>query len=397
MQRNRPVADLEIEETTGRIRKIYGVWEAERLPVGVTVRKGVPDRAALNEWWADRAIPMERRGVREAILYLGVSDTAVLPAAALGMSLSDAYWIRPEGSGATWEEKNFFTNPFRGDVGEALLGKFAEGETPDLYSPDNTTDGYLIKRWEIIDGKRYLLKGGSPPFYQQPFCEAAASEIMDRLGIDHVPYSLVVREGEPYSLCEDLADQDRELVSAWRIMQTRKKSSSTSVYRHFVDCCQALGAGDVTEALNRMIVLDYIIANEDRHLSNFGLLRDTRTLSWIGFAPVYDSGSSLGYNKTANQIRGGTGIQCKPFKKNHEDQLKLAGDLSWVNFTRLADIEDWIRDRGRFLDEDRREAICRALRGRIDRLKEQASRGRSETMMNTEGDVERDLREDYRI
>ena len=38
------MADLEIEETTGRIRKIYGVWEAERLPVGVTVRKGVPDR-----------------------------------------------------------------------------------------------------------------------------------------------------------------------------------------------------------------------------------------------------------------------------------------------------------------------------------------------------------------
>ncbi len=41
-----------------------------------------------------------------------------------------------------------------------------------------------------------------------------------------------------------------------------------------------------------MIVLDYIIANEDRHLNNFGLLRNAETLEWYGFAPIYDSGSS---------------------------------------------------------------------------------------------------------
>ena len=27
-------------------------------------------------------------------------------------------------------------------------------------SPDNTTDGWLKKRWTVMDGKRCLLKGG---------------------------------------------------------------------------------------------------------------------------------------------------------------------------------------------------------------------------------------------
>ncbi len=34
-----------------------------------------------------------------------------------------------------------------------------------------------------------------------------------------------------------------------------------------------------------MIVLDYLIANEDRHLNNFGVIRNAETLEWLGFAP----------------------------------------------------------------------------------------------------------------
>ena len=61
----------------------------------------------------------------------------------------------------------------------------------DLRSPDNTSDGYLKKRWKIIGGKRCLLKAGSNPFMQQPFNEAAASLVAQRLGIPHVPYTLL--------------------------------------------------------------------------------------------------------------------------------------------------------------------------------------------------------------
>jgi len=79
--------------------------------------------------------------------------------------------------------------------------------------------------------------------------------------------------------------------------------------------------------LDRMIVLDYIIANEDRHFNNFGVLRNAETLEWIGMAPIYDSGTSLGYDKMPIQIYIGRDITCKPFKKSHTEQLKLVSSF----------------------------------------------------------------------
>jgi hypothetical protein len=86
---------------------------------------------------------------------------------------------------------------------------------------------------------------------------------MERLNIPHVPYTLIWNKESPYSVCEDFVDENTELVPAWRVMMTQKKNNSTSVYQHFVNCCEALGVKDCVRFLDRMITLDYIIANED--------------------------------------------------------------------------------------------------------------------------------------
>ena len=105
-----------------------------------------------------------------------------------------------------------------------------------------------------------------------------ASEIMGRLGIPHVPYSVIWMDGEPYSVCEDLVTAGTELIPAWRILKIQKKNNSVSVYQHFVHCCETLGICGTVPFLDRMMVLDYVIANEDRHFNNFGVLRDAETL-----------------------------------------------------------------------------------------------------------------------
>ena len=43
----------------------------------------------------------------------------------------------------------------------------------------------------------------------------------------------------------------------------------------------------------RLIFMDTICANPDRHTNNFGLLRDIRTGELIGFAPNYDNNMAL--------------------------------------------------------------------------------------------------------
>ena len=212
-------------------------------------------------------------GIREALELLHLPDTKTLLMCCVGLSLSDQYWMKPEGSGLRWEDINFFDHDFSMDIGDALFGSRGADAGFDFSSPDNTSDGFLKKRWKIIDGRRCLIKGGSNPFQQQPFNEVIACRIMERLGIIHVPYSIVWSDGLPYSVCEDFVTPDTELVSAWRLMKTLRKDNSTSVYQHFIRCCEELGVRGIQHSLDQMIVLDYLIANEDRHLNNFGLLR----------------------------------------------------------------------------------------------------------------------------
>ena len=400
MHRRAEVAKLELDDETGIIRKIESVMSAEHLPVGVPVKDGIADRHELNKWWADRSIPASRSGVREALETLNLTDTKILLIRCFGLSLSDQYWIRPEGTGLTWEKINFFDNPFSDDMGDVLFGKPNKAEDFDFSSPDNTSDGYLKKRWKIANGKRCLIKGGSNLERQQPFNEVIASKIMDRLGIDHVPYNIIWEDGEPYSVCEDFVTRDTELISAWRIIQTQKKDNSTSVYQHFVNCCKSLGAPGVVPALDRMIVLDYIIANEDRHLNNFGLLRNAETLEWLGFAPIYDSGSSLGYNSLLSQIHTERNITCKPFKRRHDEQVKLVTSFDWIDFSKLSDAGDMVREvfsdprAKELISENRKEAIVQMVERHIESLQTIAE-SHTPREDSTEDDVEENVAEDY--
>ena len=302
MHKRLAVAELELDEATGSIIHINTVYTPEHLPVGTCAPSGAVDRAALNQWWTGRCIPTTRLGIREALETLGLPSPQLLPLRSYGLSLSDHYWISPKDAGVTWDTINFYDNPFSDDVGSVLFGQPKPSAGVDFCSPDNTTDGYLRKCWKIVDGARCLIKGGSAPFQQQPFNEVIATGILERLNIPHVPYRLLWSNGQPYSVCTDFVTPDTELVTAWQVMQIQKKSNHQSVYQHFLSCCQALGVDNIVPALDQMLVVDYLLANEDRHLNNFGLLRDPETLEWLGMSPIFDSGTSLGYDRTAERI-----------------------------------------------------------------------------------------------
>ena len=401
MHKRVQVAELELDDATGLIQRIGTVYAPDHLPIGIPIRKGVTDRAALNEWWTDRSIPASRSGVREALETLKITSTKILLVRCWGLSLSDQYWIRPEDSDLTWDSVNFFENDFSDDIGDVLFGAKKKTDGLDFSSPDNTSDGNLKKRWKIINGKRCLIKGGSNPFRQQPFNEVIASEIMERLGIPHVPYTVMWNKGAPYSVCEDFITENIELVPAWRILKTQKKDNSTSVYQHFINCCNTLGIKDAVPYLDRMIVLDYIIANEDRHFNNFGVIRHAETLEWLGFAPIYDSGSSLGYDKMPAQMRSEKEVVCKPFKNHHSEQLKLISDYSWIDFDSLSDIGELITDvlsaegAKDYMDENRIRTIAGAAQRRIEQLSQFAISYTTLREISTEDDVEENIAESY--
>lgn len=392
------VAEIELDESTGYIKKIDEFYNPAHLPVGVNVKKNITDRAALNEWWIDRSIPASRSGIKKALEVLDLSNTKVLPMRCFGLSLSDQYWIRPGETNITWKEINFFDNAFSEDVGDVLIGKTIKDKNFDFCSPDNTSDGCLKKRWKIINGKRCLVKGGSNPFMQQPFNEVIATKIMERLGIEHSSYELIWDGDKPYSVCEDFITSDTELVSAWRVMKTQKRDNSTSIYRHYINCCDALGIKDIVHSIDQMIVLDYIIANEDRHQNNFGLIRNADTLKWLGAAPIFDSGSSLGYDKRTNQIISEKEIECKPFKTSHKEQIKLVSSFDWINFDNLngigKEITEILNPAEDYVDDNRKQAIIGSVEKRISDIEKMAL-VKTQVEDNIESDVEEDIAETY--
>ena len=415
MHKNIVAADIEIDEAICMITQVNSVYAKEHMPLGVVRNeygRETIDRYALNQWWANRCIPSKRRrsgfpassNPPKDAAYILRSSPQQLVTESWGLSLSDHYWLSPcdneLSNTALYENVNFFDNVFSEDVGDILLGLKEETDNINYWSPDNTTNGNLKKRWRIIDGKRCLFKSGSYPFQQQSFNEVIASRVMDRLEIDHVPYTVTWINNEPYSVCEDFVKKDTELITAWQIMQLRTKANHENEYLHFVNICRELGI-DIVPALDRMIVLDYIIANEDRHYNNFGLLRNANTLEWLGAAPIFDSGTSLWYNKLTARIPA-SGIICKPFKKTHGEQLKLASSLEWFEASKLDGIEDEILEvfsddkAAQYIDTERAKTIAAEVRNRIETVASMAmSHTNKYDISSTEGDVEEDVAESY--
>jgi hypothetical protein len=369
MHKNIPVVDMEILSDTGRIVKTYNLQTPERLPLGVHTKDGL-SRKEMDDWWSGRSIPASRYGLDDALQSIGISSPTLLLEKCYGLSLSDQYWVCPKDAKIDWKDVDFFANDFSADMGEVLFGhEPAHPDRVSFMSPDNTSDGWLRKKWIVSDGKRILVKGGSGVYQQEPFSEVVASAVMRRLNIPHVHYSLTFIGRKPYSLCENFVTPETELIPAWRILQTQKRPNDRSLWEHFLFCCEALGIPDVKEALYRMLTVDYIIANEDRHWNNFGCVRSADSLSYLGLAPIYDSGTSLWHNTQ----RVGSRTGSKPFRKDHAEQIKLVSDLDWFDENALNGLETEIQEiysKSDEVDKTRRAAIAKTVAERAVQVKQ---------------------------
>jgi len=376
MHRDVPVAEIETVDGTSTILSDIIVINTDHIPVGVKYSDDSVNRSDLNVWWESRLIPRNRQDYEFTMQKLSIASfesitNKTLTIKCYGLSLSDQYWMNPSDNPLEWNKINFFDNDFSEDIGIILFGGKPESGNIDFMSPDITTDGWLRKRWDI---KRRLIKGGSNPFWQEPLNEVLSAAIMRRLKIPHVDYTLIFEGNEPYSVCDNFITRDTELVSAKYILGAKNYTDSRqSFYSHFLDCCGTLGIPNAKENIDKMIVVDYLIANTDRHASNFGAVRNAKTLEWIGIAPIFDSGTSFWHDRITEKINDVSENRSKTFETTHEEQIKLVTDFSWLDLSALDGIEDEfmnIHALSPLINEERRTQLLRAFRQRIDCLKQ---------------------------
>lgn len=280
---------------------------ADHFPLG-----GQMNNMKFHEWWRDRAIPKTRHGAKTALQRLGYSSTSSALVNNLALSLSDCYWILPRGEDLTWKDTNLFTNDFVDTFGEITINQDHE---IDLRKETKfncaSSQGELQKKWCIDkNGRRYMIKGNYGQSYQQSLNELFASELHRQQGFkNYTPYSLVKlqvdgnMEGLGY-LCYDFCSEEIESISAWELLQTVKIRQNESLYYPLKKVCLDLGMAeqDFTDFMDYQIMTDYLLTNTDRHMNNIAVMRNPDTLELIGFAPIFDSGNSMFYNITYENL-----------------------------------------------------------------------------------------------
>jgi hypothetical protein len=312
------------------------VFDAARAPVGTVTRRGRGSADGLKRWWEHRSIPGGRSGIDAKLDELGLGDPSLIPFRNLGLSLSDQYWIQPAGECLSWSELNFFQNEFGDGPGQWDEWLSQVG----LSSPDNTSEGVLPKKWVCDTGRRILLKGHVPWSDQQVFNEVVASALHRRvLGpAEFVAYERrLVEDVGVVSACPCFVRPNEEYVPASLVYESegerRGETSYDALLRHAANL--GIPRKEASLRLSKMIVCDGLLANSDRHLRNFGFIRDIDTLEWR-FAPLFDSGNSLWYDKDEGQVaKGDYSFVARPFAATPNKQLMLAAQDDWFELDLL--------------------------------------------------------------
>lgn len=377
MNKNTEVLIAEYNEQLAVFTKIYEIKNIDYAPVIInqTLKTNHNDISALTEWFKGRGIPDWRDDLDLLLSKLGVSTPNELLDKAFGLSLSDQYWIKPLNSRVKYKNINFFENDFNSaDFTNATFSNSNDFNTKiSLISPNNTTDGRLKKSWVIQNSKRYLLKGAYKNEVMQPFNEVLASKICERLNIKHTHYDLGIISDKVVSKCECFIDKDTELVPASQILNNCHKNNA---YEEYIEILESHGINNVREKLEDMFILDYIMMNEDRHLNNFGIIRNINTLKWLDVAPIFDNGQSLNildYNEKEIILNG----QGRFFYNvmDFDDILKKVQDLNRYNIENLNGITEEFENLLHKYQSitkmtDRRiDKICTLLNSRTNKLK----------------------------
>lgn len=201
-----------------------------------------------------------------------------------------------------------------------------------IRSSSGTAGTFLKSSSSLGEEKEYYKLSNFDPVEGVIGHECVNEIIVDRLltmlGIEHLDYSLLYAnisiEGRIYNtyLCssKDFKERSESKVALddyYRINALQGES-------HY-DFCKRMGW---QEYIDKMIVIDYLILNRDRHGANIEVLRNARAKT-LRLAPLFDHGVSLLYSCRSDDEAMAFDIlsdkQCNNFIGSHScyENLKL--------------------------------------------------------------------------
>lgn len=264
---------------------LVAVWESNRLRVVNETLLPLYLRKIQNAdlWLETRAIDGHRANSRllKKALRLVERDDVSTVLHVNGATITDNYWIRGIGSDLTYDDVRFSDDYFSNLALKGAYDSFNRAaNSKRSKTPELTNVGSFEKCWKLRNGKWWMYKRAT---HNELFSELFVYELGKALDMNMAVYER--GEGCIKSLdFTDAASVNFEPASTFM--------GDNEDYSDVIRALNRLCPTAISDYV-KMIFMDTVCANPDRHTNNFGLLRDTKTGEMIGFAPNYDNNMAL--------------------------------------------------------------------------------------------------------
>lgn len=229
-----------------------------------------------------RRVPKHRKHIMKLMRESGCDNLNGFLRVSKALSLNDTYWVKEKGSDLKWSQVSLYQNDFNEIVAQLAFDGGNYNLKFTSTSPEYTTNGQYAKCWKRFGNEIYLIKdtgaGAQAEFY--------ASQIARHICRSYVEYDLLKFKGREVSRCKLFTSEKEGFLPAVRLVDERSHNKISYLLKYFGD----LGFDD---DFRRMIVLDALILNTDRHAGNYGVIVDNETQKIQRMAPVFDHNLSL--------------------------------------------------------------------------------------------------------
>lgn len=268
----------------------------------------------VEKWLETRAIDCHRANSRllKKALRLTEKDDVTTVVSVNAVTITDNYWIKPLDSDLTYADVRFDNDYFSN---LALTGSYDSfnkaANSKHTRTPELTNIGSYEKCWKLADGNWWMYKKAN---HEEMFSELFIYKLGVVLGFNMAEYE----RGRGYIKTKDFTDNAKvNFESAYSFMGDNED------YIDNVNALRKLCPGSIGDYV-KMLFLDTICANPDRHTFNYGILRNTDTGEIIGLAPNFDNNMALISKGYPKNIKRKNDLLIKLFNElmNYDSSLK---------------------------------------------------------------------------
>lgn len=226
-----------------------------------------------NAKWIYNALKFEQQSSEKLKIALFCKAVSVL----------DNYWVKSVSSNLRWEDINIREVPINEMIRLIALHGKSVTIQGSMNTPELTTHGAYAKAWCRHEDGLLLYKKGHNGNTESKI-EVMVSNLLDKTNAKHCHYEAGEDDGHYVCMCQAMSNDNLSILSG--------TDFNTYCNRNSLNPMQEILKIDAN-GFYTMWVVDYLIANRDRHGGNWGLYYDPNTIEFISTHPLYDHNNAF--------------------------------------------------------------------------------------------------------